>query len=662
MTGSSRTTSPFNPLKRGPGFERDDLPSSKRPRSGESLDALMRPPNAPAYVRDHRASIDFPPRSVYTPTPIDSASTSAHPRQGSPNFGSRGSRGLPSPSSLAYGPPAGLLAPPGIKSTTSPTSSHPPSTSVHSAPANSATSAHIADLQHQVTLKSLALQSLQSEYASLLQKLQRERVKSQTIEKKTTVADNEVNELTGRNEELTDQVKVLEARVEELEKRREVERADAARDKEQWGRMLEMGGRLQARTAEDRQKIVEERDGLLKRVATCEEEHNGRIARPKEDYSPRVTATESSDRSFLSHPTSTATGRSRAQKTDDTAALKEEVEWLKDQATFLRSTLQRIREHNLRLITSWDAVSEESTRIGEEVEMCVDSEAASNLGGQNHLYRRRGRESNDTGLPSKHHAPARVLKGISQIQRSSSASRKHVSTEQPTSADPAAAVLRNAAAVGRALSPGPEELGFHVEPTSSSPEELIRALGPLPTAGPQTQTTHDPPTQRKSSDEGFSEERGPANEPASAHLSPHPIVGGGTAPKPGSQEQPNEGLQVPSWTSQHSHLPSPRPSIVKQDEPPSFSRSSPIPAQEDASRSATFSSPPRDRSPKSNTSEPFNEPKNLDMAHSDMKGYYTAQAPRSFPSMGEGAMHIPAFRQWGPHAQDTAMPPPPRPT
>ena len=36
------------------------------------------------------------------------------------------------------------------------------------------------------------------------------------------------------------------------------------------------------------------------------------------------------------------------------------------------------------------------------------------------------------------------------------------------------------ASIARAVSPGPAELGFHVTPSSSSPEELIAALGPLP--------------------------------------------------------------------------------------------------------------------------------------------------------------------------------------
>jgi parvulin-like peptidyl-prolyl isomerase len=128
---------------------------------------------------------------------------------------------------------------------------------------NFATSAHTADLQHQVTLKSLALQTLQSEYASLLQKLQRERVKTQTIERKTNVADQEVNGLAGRNEELSERVQELELRLERLE----AERTEFADEKEQWLRMLGICHRLQANYAEERQVLVEERDALQVRTA-----------------------------------------------------------------------------------------------------------------------------------------------------------------------------------------------------------------------------------------------------------------------------------------------------------------------------------------------------------------------------------------------------------
>ena len=138
---------------------------------------------------------------------------------------------------------------------------------------NSAISAHIADLQHQVTLKSLALQTLQAEYASLLQKLQRERVKSRTMEK-TSEAHQEVNDLTDKNEDLTEEVKRLQMQLEESERKRESERADSVREKEQWLRMLEIGGRLHSRNTEEKQRLKDEKNYLSQRVAAYEGEND----------------------------------------------------------------------------------------------------------------------------------------------------------------------------------------------------------------------------------------------------------------------------------------------------------------------------------------------------------------------------------------------------
>lgn len=179
-------------------------------------------------------------------------------------------RALPSPSSMAYPSTAVPSFPPTIQSFGSPTESHQRTASTHTPSTNSVTSAHIADLQHQVTLKSLGLRSLEAEYASLLQKLQRERVKSQTIEKKTSVADQEVNDLTSKNEELTEHVKTLEAQVEGLEEKRELERVEVAKDKEQWGRMLDMSGRIQAKHSEERQKLKDENDDLIRLISDRE--------------------------------------------------------------------------------------------------------------------------------------------------------------------------------------------------------------------------------------------------------------------------------------------------------------------------------------------------------------------------------------------------------
>ncbi|KAI6822435.1 hypothetical protein KC332_g8768 [Hortaea werneckii] len=491
-TDASRPVSPTNPLKRNSAWDRDQLPVPKRPRSGASPNQTMAPPHSGGSYGER--SLDFSARGTFSPAPTDTAPPSAYPRQGSPFSSGRGPRGLPSPSSLAYAPSvAPSLAPPTAQSATSPIPSYEQPLSIHTASANSATSAHIADLQHQVTLKSLSLQTLQSEYASLLQKLQRERVKSQAIEKKTSVADNEVNELTGRNEELLEQVKTLEGRVEELERKREQERSDAAREKEQWGRMLEMGTRLQARHADDRQKLMDEREELRSRIAALEGSQTDRARVGGSEWSSNVPSTEPPQAhgasKELSMPKETTSQKgASAGFAEDFELLKREVRSLKDQRDLLRSALAAVRTHNNTLQATLAEVSLQNRTIAEDIDKCLGKEDA--MSAQMEPSHTRPSSASGRATPK---VPTSNAPPTSDIAVKSVAPPEKVNQTGEVST-----VLRDAATIGRAVSPGPAELGFSVEPSSSSPEDLIRALGPLPTAGPQTSTKPDQSTLRTS--------------------------------------------------------------------------------------------------------------------------------------------------------------------
>ncbi|KAI6875981.1 hypothetical protein KC338_g521 [Hortaea werneckii] len=494
---ASRPVSPMNPLKRSSAWDRDQLPVPKRPRSGASPNQTMAPPHSVGSYGDR--SLDFLTRGAFSPAPTDTAPPSAYPRQGSPYSSGRGPRGLPSPSSLAYAPSvAPSLAPPTAQSATSPIPSYEQPLSVHTASANSATSAHIADLQHQVTLKSLSLQTLQSEYASLLQKLQRERVKSQAIEKKTSVADNEVNELTGRNEELLEQVKTLEGRVEELERKREQERSDAAREKEQWGRMLEMGTRLQARHADDRQKLMDEREELRSRIAVLEGSQTDEVRAAGSEWSSNVPSTEApqahgaSKELSLPKETTSQKGTS-AGFAEDSELLKREVRSLKDQRDLLRSALAAVRTHNNTLQATLAEVSLQNRTIAEDIDKCLGKEDI--LSAQREPSHSRPSSASGRGTPK--------FPTLNAPSTSDNAANSVAPPEKANRPGEVSSVLRDAATIGRAVSPGPAELGFSVEPSSSSPEDLIRALGPLPTAGPQSSTKPGRSTLRTSPPESL---------------------------------------------------------------------------------------------------------------------------------------------------------------
>jgi hypothetical protein len=269
--------SPSGPNKRGP----DDTESAesqfvKRQRTASYNDNYLERTHVAGNLEEQRRASDSlqkgEPFRTFSPAHSDSWTSSAHPQQQSPGFYGRSLRPLPSPSSLAAVSQKASWSAPSAPQGSSPTSIYQAPSSIHTAPTSSAASQHIADLQHQVTLKSLSLQTLQSEYTSLLQKSQRDRVKSQTFEKKTIAADQEINDVTTKNEDLIEQVRTLETQLEECERKRETERSDAVREKDQWSRMLEMSGRLQAKSADDRQKMVHEKESLQQRLLIYENE------------------------------------------------------------------------------------------------------------------------------------------------------------------------------------------------------------------------------------------------------------------------------------------------------------------------------------------------------------------------------------------------------
>ncbi|KAL1645405.1 hypothetical protein SLS58_003712 [Diplodia intermedia] len=119
------------------------------------------------------------------------------------------------------------------------------------------------NLQHQISLKTLALQTLRQEYDALLAKLDRQRTKCATLEKKFEVTDVEINGLTTEKEELEARVAALEQQVEELREQRDDARRREVRTGEQYRSIVEMAARLQGVAAEERKKWVQERECLL---------------------------------------------------------------------------------------------------------------------------------------------------------------------------------------------------------------------------------------------------------------------------------------------------------------------------------------------------------------------------------------------------------------
>lgn len=313
-----------------------EQPALKRSRSELPINQQFQ------LAHQHRSAVTSAGESEagHSPTPVDQLHTRVYQRKTSPR---RGGVSLPSPSTLNLLPSSG--APTHF---TSPKTSCQPVALSHTTTDEKATAVHIADLQHEVSLKSLALRTLRSEYASLLQTLQRDRAKIQAIDKKTAEADNKVNDLTARNDELLEQMQSLGAQLEDLERKRSHERSEAQKEKEQWGRMLEMSGRLQQKLENDKQKLRLEKETLLAQVAHHDKQASGR------------NLDGLNSRSWSTHRDDTAAthiienGQGRPQTDDNT--LKHQVDVLTSRLSALQSALQRVRLANSSILSQATSV------------------------------------------------------------------------------------------------------------------------------------------------------------------------------------------------------------------------------------------------------------------------------------------------------------------
>ncbi|KAF1951695.1 hypothetical protein CC80DRAFT_191768 [Byssothecium circinans] len=214
---------------------------------------------------------------------------------------------------------------------------------------NSAQTSHLQDLQHQISVKTLALQTLQREHDSLLQKLERQRTKCAALEKKFEVSDMEINSLTDEKETLQAQTIALETQVEELQQSRDETRRQLVANGAQYMRIMEMANRLQAQSAEDKKRWDAERAGLQQRINVLEE--------------AMVTGTgqrETPPRSMILAPS--ASGQSSSASSPSTETLN-----------VLRNEIGRLRLRTQTLESALHTMRDESATIQEAVKQLLES-------------------------------------------------------------------------------------------------------------------------------------------------------------------------------------------------------------------------------------------------------------------------------------------------
>ena len=212
----------------------------------------------------------------------------------------------------------------------------PPSTQYHSpgfsgtsqfSSANQAAHAsHLQDLQHQISTKTLALQTLQREHDQLLAAFSRSQIRCTTLDKKSQVSDHEINSLTEEKIRLQHQVEQLETSVEELMKTRDELNKQSTADGAQWRQIMAMSSQLQIKGAEEARKYKADREAW---------------EADREAMQQRVTELKGGGSSSAGkQPASDTEMGNEALNTNSTDAMRQEILRLRQKCAGLEEKLQ----------------------------------------------------------------------------------------------------------------------------------------------------------------------------------------------------------------------------------------------------------------------------------------------------------------------------------
>lgn len=141
-----------------------------------------------------------------------------------------------------------------------------------STPTNVAAQAtHLQDLQHQISTKTLALQTLQREHDQLLAAFSRSQIRCSTLDKKSQVSDHEINNLTEEKIRLQQQVESLEDQIESLTKARDSVQQQSSADGAQWRQIMAMSSQLQSKSIEEARNHHQEKEEWQRQRERLEE-------------------------------------------------------------------------------------------------------------------------------------------------------------------------------------------------------------------------------------------------------------------------------------------------------------------------------------------------------------------------------------------------------
>lgn len=271
------------------------------------------------------------------------------------------------------------------------------------------------------------------------------------------MADQEVNELTTKNEDLNQQVQSLQDQLDESEKRREKERDESGREKDQWLQMLDQGRRLQAKLEEDKRVLAQEITSLKSNVSRLQKERDTRFSNSWQGSTPGAEQNFRDPNSSDSEIRNASAG-SNETTAGDVAALKAKVE-------ILRRSLEEARRHNQVLDERANEIVQRSSHLGGLIDRALDDESSSTEKGNI--------PATDCGEVAK--------AGHSQLPPTKSRSHiEHMRTEQSGASDKSTvSIPANELVVkpARSVLPSPTERSLQGSPHMSLPDDCNRASG-----------------------------------------------------------------------------------------------------------------------------------------------------------------------------------------
>lgn len=305
-------------------------------------------PSNPPTLQDRRNSIkEFLHHSIPSPHPTVSLSNNILTRPQSPMQAPPSSRLLPSPSSMNFSTSSNIL-PPMSPSLLLPKSPH---------------TAHLQELQHQLSTKSLAHQILQGEHDKLLAAFSRSQIRCATLDRKSQVSDTEINDLSENNLRLQEQINAYETQVEELQQNRDEAWKQSVASGAQYTRIIAMSSQLQAqgvadmrRWREDREVWEGEKRGLMARVESAEGAPD-KGTRECTTVAP-TTLTPRLDCGEFSLPRNQQSGRTARiadkppddmHNSDSLRLLREEVKSLRERNRDAEMALGKMREESVHI-------------------------------------------------------------------------------------------------------------------------------------------------------------------------------------------------------------------------------------------------------------------------------------------------------------------------